>query len=76
MTMESKTTETTETTETTVVMVAGVTLRRHESRGPRGGRRYTYQSVAADPLWGYWYDSARDAARRSNASDRIVAAGM
>lgn len=55
-----------------VVMVRGVRLRRHTERGPRGGVRHTYQSADASVVWGYWYSTASQAIRESNASDRVV----
>lgn len=65
----------TEGAVSTTVRHAGVALRRKVESGPRGGRHYIYQAAEADPVWGYWYDSAAQAARDSNASDRVVARG-
>ena len=55
-----------------LVTVNGVRLVRSEQRGPLGGRKYTYQAESSSRDWGYWYDSARQAARESNESDRMV----
>lgn len=58
-------------TQDRIVTIDGVALRRREAQGPRGGKRYIYQAVGASETWGYWYDSASQAASESNASDRI-----
>jgi hypothetical protein len=60
------------TGDTVVVVVDGVRLVRRESRGPRGGVRHIYQAESASRSWGYWYDSAREAARKSNGTDRVT----
>lgn len=56
----------------TVVVVDGVRLVRREARGSRGGLRHIYQAESASRDWGYWYDSAREAARKSNSTDRVA----
>ena len=52
----------------------GVQLRERAKTGPRGGTIRIYQAAEACPDFGYWYDSKTDAAKRSNASDRVVLA--
>lgn len=56
-----------------VVKVAGVSLRRRTETGPRGGTTHIYQSVDADPDWGYWYQTATQAIGHSNSCDRVTA---
>lgn len=51
----------------------GIKLVRRTKTGPKGGRVYLYQVAGASRDWGYWYDSAAQAARESNESDRVVA---
>lgn len=59
-------------TETlTVVTFRGVRLVRSTESGPRGGTRSLYQAESADRVWGTWYPTASQAARLSNASDRV-----
>jgi hypothetical protein len=55
----------------TLVTVRGVRLVRRDRRGPRGGRVSVWQSSAASRDWGYWYDTASQAASSSNESDRV-----
>ena len=47
-------------------------LRRRTITGVRGGRRYLWQAAEANPVWGYWYQTATQAATDSNASDKII----
>jgi len=50
----------------TVVTRHGRSLRRRAH-----GRSVLWQAADASPIWGYWYDTARQAAAESNASDRV-----
>jgi hypothetical protein len=55
-----------------IVVVNGVRLVRRTETGPRGGVSYIYQAESASRDWGYWYDSATQAARESGGTDRVV----
>ena len=56
----------------TQIRYHGVTLVRRMVVGPRGGKNYLYQHAQASREWGYWYETASQAADESNASDRVV----
>lgn len=56
---------------TDIICYRGVELARRAKKGPRGGVRYIYQHAGASRDWGYWFDSASQAARESNESDRV-----
>jgi hypothetical protein len=58
----------------TAINYRGIKLVRRAKTGPKGGRVYLYQAAEASRDWGYWYDTAAQAARESNESDRVVAA--
>lgn len=65
------------TTTTTTETLATITFRdvrlvRSTETGPRGGVRHLYQAESADRVWGIWYPTASQAARLSNASDRVA----
>jgi hypothetical protein len=61
-------TTTTQTEQTTLVMVRGAQMRRRQR-----GAEVIWQAASADPTWGYWYSTARQARAGSNASDRVLA---
>lgn len=52
------------------VVVKGVKLR-WVFRGDKQKGKKIYQSASASPSFGLWYSSAKEAAQKSNASDRI-----
>lgn len=60
---------TTKTATETVTIVTrhGVSLRRSQK-----GSTVLWQAESADPVWGYWHPTARQAAARSNATDRVI----
>lgn len=51
-----------------------VSYRGHQLRRRTRGSEVLWQSADADPTWGYWYSTARQAAAESNASDRVAQA--
>lgn len=55
-----------------IIRYRGVELVRRSYPGPRGGTRHIYQAAEASRTWGYWYDTASEAAAASNSSDRVV----
>ena len=59
---------------TSTITFRGIALRRKTEAGDRGGQHYIYQAASADPVWGYWYYTASQAARCSNPSDRVCLA--
>jgi len=50
----------------------GKLLRVRTQQGPRGGHKALYQAWDANPDWGYWYETATEAVKLSNPSDRVV----
>lgn len=61
----------TKTDDLKTISYRGRMLIRSTEIGPRGGKRYLYQSIDASRGWGYWYPTAQQAAELSNPSDRI-----
>ena len=57
----------TKTEQTKIVTYRGASLRRRQR-----GAEVLWQAAEADPVWGYWYSTARQAITDSNSSDRVV----